>query len=552
MLFTDFSLSPNLQKSIDDIGFTQCTDVQAETLTHALSGRDIFAQSQTGTGKTAAFLISLFEMFEKSEYRERALIIVPTRELVTQIEAEARQLSVHLDLTFVSIYGGVGYEQQEQAIRNNVDIIIGTPGRLVDLCRKKTLNLSKFTFAVIDEADRMFDMGFVKDIRYLVRSMAPRNVRQTMLFSATLDYSIKRLADDLMTDPVEITINPETMTVDKITQLLYHVSREDKMKLLLGLIKKYDAQQLIVFSNMKHTCEEIAGRLNENGFQAAFLTGDLPQRKREKHVNDFKRGDLKILVATDVAARGIHIDRLDLVVNYDVPQHAENYVHRIGRTARAGESGHAVTLACEYFAEFLGEIEKLIDMKIPSTVAIDEDFGEDKSSKDRWKRKKNSGGKSGSGGRGGANRSGGKGGSGRGGKGNANRGNKNNSNRNGSKDSQKKKSPSKPKVQSAAPAKSAKQDESRSRKIWTPKSDAELKAEYGKHKPKKPKSSSEHHDEHSKTSSKKRKRKPQSRNSNATAKKQNRNSQSSAPKKKQEQQKKKGLFSKIGSLFSSK
>lgn len=545
MLFTDFSLSSNLQKSIDDIGFTQCTDVQAETLTHALSGRDIFAQSQTGTGKTAAFLISLFEMFERSEYRERALIIVPTRELVTQIEAEARQLSVHLDLNFVSIYGGVGYEKQEQAIRNDVDVIIGTPGRLVDLCRKKTLNLKKFTFAVIDEADRMFDMGFVKDIRFLVRSMAPRDVRQTMLFSATLDYSIKRLAEDLMADPVEITINPETMTVDKITQLLYHISRRDKMKLLLGLIKKYDAQQLIIFSNTKNGCEEVAGRLNENGYQAAFLTGDLPQRKREKHVNDFKRGDLKILVATDVAARGIHIDRLDLVVNYDIPQHAENYVHRIGRTARAGESGTAITLACEYFVEFLAEIEKLIDMKIPSTVAIEEDYGEDKSTKDSWKRKKgsNNRGRGSSDGKGVKRSSGGGSKGGRGGK------RSSGGNKSAAKSAAKRASSN----TKQKPQQQSRQDiAERVRKKWVPRTDAELEAEYGKHKPKKPKSSSEHHDEHAKTSSKKRKRKPQSAPKgtvqNKSRKSQNRKKNgASSPASKKE-----GLFSKIGSLFSKK
>lgn len=542
MLFTDFSLSPSLQKSIDDIGFTKCTDVQAETLKHALSGRDIFAQSQTGTGKTAAFLISLFEMIERSEYRERALIIVPTRELVTQIEAEARQLSVHLDLNFVSVYGGVGYDKQEQAIRNDVDIIIGTPGRLVDLCRKKTLNLKKFTFAVIDEADRMFDMGFVKDIRYLVRSMAPRDVRQTMLFSATLDYSIKRLSEDLMTDPVEITINPETMTVDKITQLLYHVSRKDKMRLLLGLIMKYDAQQLIIFSNTKNTCEEVAIRLNQNGYQAAFLTGDLPQRKRERHVNDFKRGDLKILVATDVAARGIHIDRLDLVVNYDIPQHAENYVHRIGRTARAGESGTAVTLACEYFVEFLSEIEKLIDMKVPSTVAIDEDFGEDKSTKDSWKRKKSGSSdnnkRRSNQGRGGSKnqKSGGRSHQGAGKKGSG-------------KSTTSKASGSKNKNQ---PVKAATTE--RVRKKWVPRTDEELKAEYGKHKPKKPKSSSEHHDEHAKTSNKKRKRNPQSQNqSKGAVQGKKKNSQSSSQRKSvKSAAKKEGFFSKLGSIFKKK
>jgi ATP-dependent RNA helicase RhlB len=400
MQFSELNLTPNLLKSIDDIGFTSCTDVQEQTLAHTLAGKDVFVQSQTGTGKTAAFLISIFELFERSEFRERALIIVPTRELATQIEAEARQLSVHLNYSFVSVYGGVGYDKQERAIENDVDIIIGTPGRLVDLCKKKVLNLNKFTFAVLDEADRMLDMGFVKDIRFLIRSMASREIRQTMLFSATLDYTIKKLAEDFMNVPEEVAIHPETMTVDKINQVLYHVGQPDKMKLLIGLIESKKAEHIIIFSNMKRACEEIAGRLNYNGYKAEFLTGDLPQAKRQKCVDRFKRQEFPILVATDVAARGIHINDLDMVVNYDLPQHTENYVHRIGRTARAGKSGTAISLACEMFVEYLEPIQELIGMKIPSIVAGSEDFGDDKSTRYNWK-KSGSGSSSRSGGKGG-------------------------------------------------------------------------------------------------------------------------------------------------------
>ncbi len=386
-LFADFNLDSRLLKSIEDTGFTHCTPIQEQALSYTLKGNDLFAQSQTGTGKTAAFLISVFEIIQRSEYQEQAIVLVPTRELAVQIEAEAKLLSAHLDYNILSVYGGVSYEKQEQALKGHVDLVIGTPGRLIDLSNKNILKLRDFTIAVIDEADRMFDMGFVGDIRKLLGRMPSKDIRQTMLFSATLDYSVKRLATEYMhDDATEINIAPETKTVTKINQELYHVGASDKFKLLLGMIEKHNAPRMIIFSNTKRMCEELSHRLTMNGIKSDFLTGDLPQNKRQKIVNQFKQHEIPVLIATDVAARGIHIDDLELVINFDIPQHSENYVHRIGRTARAGKSGSAITFACEMFVEYLEPVETFIGMKIPSLVACDDDLAHDESEGKNWKR----------------------------------------------------------------------------------------------------------------------------------------------------------------------
>ncbi len=388
MQFSEFSLSTNLLRSIEEAGFTECTDVQAETLTHTLSGKDVFVQSQTGTGKTAAFLFSLFELMEKSEERERALIIVPTRELAVQIEAEAKLLSLHQEFSVIAIYGGVGYYRQEKALAEGVEIVIGTPGRLIDLSDKGILNLHKYCYAVIDEADRLFDMGFFGDIRKILGRMPKKRIRQTMLFSATLSFSVKQLASDYMKNPEEVLIETETITVHNINQQLFHVGSAEKMKLLIGILSKYDFNRALIFTNTKQMCEEVAGRLHLNGFTAEYLTGDLPQGERQKRIDGFKQNRIPILVATDVAARGLHIDDLELIVNYDIPQYCENYVHRIGRTARAGKSGTAVTLACERMVEHLAPIEKFIDMKIPSSVADEELYAVDRSAGKSYRRRK--------------------------------------------------------------------------------------------------------------------------------------------------------------------
>jgi ATP-dependent RNA helicase RhlB len=390
MHFSEFNLTGNLIRGIEEAGYAQCTEVQQETLSHTLSGKDVFVQSQTGTGKTAAFLISLFELIERGEEREKALIVSPTRELAVQIAEEARLLSLYLDFNVATIYGGVSYSRQEKAIAEGIDILIGTPGRLIDMSNRRTLNLHQFNYAVIDEADRMFDMGFVHDIQTILRRLPSRTTRQTMLFSATLTSAVKHLAKGSMNDPVEVHIASENVTVDTINQTVYHVGSTEKMSLLLGVLRQFDASRTLIFVNMKHTAEEVAQRLSGNGFTAEFLTGDLAQRQRQRRIDLFKNNELPILVATDVAARGIHVDDLELVVNYDIPMHSENYVHRIGRTARAGKSGHAVTLACETFVEFLAPIEQFIKMKLPSAVAAEELYHKDETAGKNYRRSRRS------------------------------------------------------------------------------------------------------------------------------------------------------------------
>ncbi len=372
MQFSEFNLTADLVRGIEEAGYASCTEVQQETLSHTLSGKDVFVQSQTGTGKTAAFLISLFELIERGGRKEKALIVSPTRELAVQIAEEAKLLSLYLDYNIVTIFGGVGYAPQQRAIAEGIDLLIGTPGRLIDMSNKKLLPLSQFNYAVIDEADRMFDMGFVQDIQTILRRLPSRETRQTMLFSATLSPAVKRLASGSMNEPAEVHIESENVTVDTINQEVYHVGSTRKMELLLGLLKKYGTPRTLVFVNMKQMAEEVAERLRGNGFDAEYLTGDLAQRQRQRRIDRFKNNELPILVATDVAARGIHVDDLELVVNYDIPMHSENYVHRIGRTARAGKSGHAITLACEIFVEFLAPIEQFIKMKIPPVIAEEE------------------------------------------------------------------------------------------------------------------------------------------------------------------------------------
>ncbi len=379
MKFEELELNEHLQKGILDAGFVDCMPVQEQTFQYTLIGRDVSVQSQTGTGKTAAFLISIFQRMLDSETRPKALIIVPTRELADQIEKEALMLGKHLDISIGSFYGGVGYHTQEELLRNNVDVMIGTPGRLMDLAQKRKLDFKKVGMLVIDEADRLFDMGFLPDIRKMLRKMPPYNKRMSMLFSATLNYTARDLAWEYMNDPKEIEIEPETVTVEAIEQKIYHVSIDEKMSLMLGILKQENAQNCIIFTNTKQAAVEVAHRMECNGYSCKYLIGDLPQKKRLKVIEDVKTGKIPFLVATDVAARGLHVDDLELVINYDVPQDCENYVHRIGRTARAGKKGKAVMLGCEKYVEGLEAIERYTHTKIPVAWAEEELYVEDKS-----------------------------------------------------------------------------------------------------------------------------------------------------------------------------
>ena len=379
MTFHELDLDPKLLQAIDELGFTQCTPVQEQTFVYSLIGADVAVQSQTGTGKTAAFLISIFQLFREQRSLDDciALVVAPTRELADQIESDALQLGKHLDFPIASFYGGVGYAKQERALREGVRVAIGTPGRLLDFAEQRKLDLRKVGILVIDEADRMFDMGFIPDLRRLIRQMPGRDERVTMLYSATLSTRVKTLAFDYMRSPAEITITPERVTVDEIEQELYHVARERKFSLLLGLMSRDQPENALIFTNTKQAAFELATRMQRNGLGCEYIIGDLPQSKRQNLIDQLKAGELSYLVATDVAARGLHIEGLDLVVNYELPEHSENYVHRIGRTARAGRSGKAVALACEEWVFALHGIEEFIRAPIPVSKATDDLYVED-------------------------------------------------------------------------------------------------------------------------------------------------------------------------------
>ena len=385
MDFTEFGLDERLLKGIEAAGYVTCTPVQEQVIkaskaNEGAKGPDLYVQSQTGTGKTCAYLVAVIgEMLKEQNAGKKCLILAPTRELAVQIEEEAKVLVGTSGLKAFSVYGGVGYEKQIATLKKGVDIVIGTPGRVIDLNEGGNLDLSNSHFCVIDEADRMFDMGFYDDLRKILKKLPEAETRQTMLFSATLNTYVKNLAWEYTRDPIEITIEAENITVSEIQQELLHVSSDEKMKLLCGILKHENPESAIIFCNTKRSCEVIAKRLVINEIQAEFMIGDLPQSKRLAILKKFKAGEIKILVATDVAARGIDVDDLAMVINYDLPVEAENYVHRIGRTARAGKSGKAYTFCSEQDVYNLPAIERYIEMSIPATVAYPDQMEEDKS-----------------------------------------------------------------------------------------------------------------------------------------------------------------------------
>jgi len=399
MKFTEFNLHENVLKGIENAGFLEAMPVQEKTMLETLSGKDVGVQSQTGSGKTAAFLIPLLQYYcetEKTDWK-KTLIIAPTRELVVQIESEIKLLGSDVDIIAGSFYGGIGYGKQEALIKQGVDVIIGTPGRLIDFGKSGKIDFKKFGHVVIDEADRMFDMGFYPDIKKMMKMMVPPKNRRTMLFSATLSTKVMNVAWEFMNNPTTIEIEAESITVNEISQVLMHVSTAEKMSLLLGVLKKENPDSAIIFTNTKYAAVEITERLKVNGYSVHYIMGDLPQRKRLSVINRVKSGEVKFLVATDVAARGLHVNDLDMVINYDIPEDFENYVHRIGRTARAGKSGKAVTFACEKYVYGLEAIEKYISMKIPVEWPEADIFVEDKSAGMNFYREKQAAVKSGGG-----------------------------------------------------------------------------------------------------------------------------------------------------------
>ena len=377
--FNSLGLSAELLRGIQEAGYEYCTPIQSETLPKALLGKDVAGQAQTGTGKTAAFLVATFHYLlnhpaaaTRTVNQPRALILAPTRELAVQIHQEAEMLGKYTGLRHVVVYGGTGYEQQRKDLEEGVDILIATPGRLIDYFKQHIFNLKAIQVVVIDEADRMFDLGFIADIRYLLRRMPPAEDRLNMLFSATLSYRVTELAYEHMNQPEMITVESEQVTADNVTQVVYYTANNEKIPLLIGLLQHIKPQRTLLFVNTKRTAERVAAYLEGNDIHAAVLSGDVPQKKRLSLLRDFQSGELPILVATDIAARGLHVPEVSHVINFDLPQDAEDYVHRIGRTARAGARGDAISFACEDYAYHLPEIEAYIGQKIPNESNAEE------------------------------------------------------------------------------------------------------------------------------------------------------------------------------------
>ncbi len=371
-LFSTLSIHPQVQAGLDEAGFNQCTPIQSMSLPQLLAGSDIAGQAQTGTGKTITFLVATFHYLlthpnSDNGSNPRAIVMAPTRELAVQIFNDAKLLSKHSGLSVAAIYGGEGYESQRQQLADGVDILIGTTGRIIDYYKQDIFNLKHIQVAVLDEADRMFDLGFIKDIRYLFRRMPEPTQRLSMLFSATLSFRVQELAYEHMNNPVHVQIAPETKTGVGISEELFYPSNEDKDLLLLTLFEEEWPDKAIVFANTKQSCEKVTAWLKADGHRVGMLSGDVQQKKRLTILEDFTSGALDVLVATDVAARGLHIDKVTHVFNYDLPDDAEDYVHRIGRTGRAGETGKAISFACERFAQNLTAIELYIGHDIPVT-----------------------------------------------------------------------------------------------------------------------------------------------------------------------------------------
>ena len=370
--FAELPIHPKILDALQSKGFEYCTPIQALSLPITLAGKDVAGQAQTGTGKTMAFLIAVFHHLLQNESdnitegkQPRALILAPTRELAVQIANDAELLVKKTGLKTALAYGGDGYDKQLKAIEDGADILIGTTGRVIDYVKQGIIRLNQIQVTVLDEADRMFDLGFIKDIRYLLRKCPPPSQRLTMLFSATLSYKVRELAFEDMNEPEYIEIEPLQKTGHRIKEELFYPSNQDKMALLMTLLEEEWPERCIIFANTKHRCEDIWGYLSADGHRVGLLTGDVVQKKRLALLKQFTDGDLDVLVATDVAARGLHISDVTHVFNYDLPDDCEDYVHRIGRTGRAGESGVSISFACEEYAMNLPAIEQYIGHSIP-------------------------------------------------------------------------------------------------------------------------------------------------------------------------------------------
>jgi len=370
--FNTLDLPDALLRAVQDSGYKYCTPIQAQSLPLALSGRDIVGQAQTGTGKTAAFLIATYtkilrdsSQVAREKIQPLAIILAPTRELAIQIHKDAEIIGKYTDLKLGLAFGGTGYESQRKQLEQGVDILIGTPGRIIDYFKQHVFNLKAIMVMVLDEADRMFDLGFITDVRYLLRRMPSPNQRLNLLYSATLSYRVTELAYEHMNNPQQVVIESEQITAENVSEVIYFPAKEEKIPLLLGLLKGHDVTRTLVFVNTKRVAERLMGYLLANEYEAGVLSGDVPQKRRSSLLKRFSQGQLPILIATDVAARGLHIPEVTHVINFDLPQYAEDYVHRIGRTARAGAFGDAISFACEEYSFSLSDIENYIGHKIP-------------------------------------------------------------------------------------------------------------------------------------------------------------------------------------------
>ena len=380
MRFHDFNLPDEILHAIADLNFRYCTPIQQEIMQAALSGKDATGQAQTGTGKTAVFLITIFNKIlldpKKGVRRPgapRALILAPTRELVMQIRSDARSLSKYTDIKIAEVFGGMDYNKQRNRLKSGViDVLVATPGRLLDFQSKRDVFLGSVETLIIDEADRMLDMGFIPDVRKIVHSTPPKVRRQTLFFSATLNSTVRRLASQWTKDAVNVEITPEKTESESVEQIVYIVSNDDKFSLLYNIITKQNLERVIVFANRRDETKKLEGILTKNGIGCKILSGDVDQRVRIKTLNNFKAGEIKVLVATDVAGRGIHIDSVSHVINYTLPEDPEDYVHRIGRTGRAGASGISISFASEDDSFQIPAIEKFLGHKLECIHPPDE------------------------------------------------------------------------------------------------------------------------------------------------------------------------------------
>lgn len=371
--FHDLDLEPSLMHAIADLKFEYCSPIQAMSLPNTLQGNDLLGKAQTGTGKTAAFLVAIIDDFLKNPITDkryageaRALIIAPTRELVIQIADDARELVKHTDLNVHTLVGGMDYVKQKKKMQDSIpDILVATPGRLLDFASNQDVYLDQIEVLVLDEADRMLDMGFIPQVRRIVRMTPHRDHRQTLFFSATFTDDVMRLAEQWTRDPINIEIEPESVATDTVEQFVYLTTTDEKFTVLSNIAKQDDVESLIVFANRRDECRRLHQRLERKGFKVGLLSGEIQQAKRVKTLDAFKAGRLKILVATDVAGRGIHISGISHVVNYTLPDEPEDYVHRIGRTGRAGNAGTSISFACEDDAFRLPALETLLGHKIP-------------------------------------------------------------------------------------------------------------------------------------------------------------------------------------------